>query len=264
MSVSNTLRRYLTDIETIGKNTLNILYPNDFELYVIAFEVVNRSGVTEEYFIFPILPSNIKESKPQGHNIKQSLGGITVLSNPSFIPTDITISGNFGRSFKILLGDNFMDLYSGFRDESGNINILKKNDKLQTYDKKIKTGYGCCKILEAMIEKVRKPTNGEQYKLIFHNLALGNSYIVVPQTLTFSQSQQSNMIWEYDLPMKSVAPLNFIRTAEEIEKSRKDVIATNFAQNKANDIVNGLASFLNKSELTQNPLKRTLKRFVNF
>lgn len=85
------------------------------------------------------------------------------MSSPTFVPQDITIRGDFGRTFKLLLslGGGASSLagaaYSlsagkwSLSDISGkNTNSLKS----ASFDPSVKNGYGCTKILQAIISKV--------------------------------------------------------------------------------------------------------------
>jgi hypothetical protein len=174
-----------------GKNALNVKYPKEFELYIIALELTDENFNTLKYFVFPVNPSSLEESKPQITNVKKANGGVTVLKTPTFVPTDITLSGNFGRGFKVLLGSTYEDFIHSFQETRHftygndsvtltNKNSIKKGLE-ELFDERIKTGYGCIKILEEIIEESKMiGKNGQVRKLIFHNPALGNSYLVAP------------------------------------------------------------------------------------
>jgi uncharacterized protein YqfB (UPF0267 family) len=40
-------------LTTVGKRVMNIKYPDEFELYVIAFELTDENFNTLRYFVFP-------------------------------------------------------------------------------------------------------------------------------------------------------------------------------------------------------------------
>lgn len=210
---------------TIGKSAVNGLFPNDIELYFFALELVNSlTGDAKEYFVFPVNPSDIKESKTNLVNIKKTAGGVTTISTQTFVPTDITINGNFGRNFKFLVNSQVIS-FSAFSFISGAINN-GANINIQEFSPTIKSGYGCCKILERIVNKASTldKDNNSPYTLYLYNLALGNNYIVKPINLTFSQNQGSNMIWNYSLTLKSLS-----RIEDLMSESQNTLSATTSA-----------------------------------
>ena len=65
-------------------------------------------------------------------------------------------------------------------------------------------------MLQAILDKsVGTDDNGKPFRLIFYNLAFGESYQVVvpPNGVRFYQDMSNNMIWCYDLRFTIVAPL---------------------------------------------------------
>lgn len=248
MSIENAVRNRGLLLEEIGKTALNIRYPKEFELYLCALELTDQDGQTLKYFIFPIMPSGISETKPQLTNIKKTLAGVTVLSSPTFMPTDITLNGNFGRKFKVLLGTDLQDFASSFTVN----NQITPNSILSGvgdfFDNRIKTGYGCIKILEEIIQQSNQIDSGGAKRLIFYNQALGNSYLVKATSLTFNQSQETNMIWNYNLQLRSIAPLEAIKTPKEIQDQNFKLDTTGFAQKQVNNLVNNLSGMIAGSD----------------
>lgn len=235
---------------TIGKNAMNVKYPKEFELYLCALELTNEVGKTLRYFIFPIMPSTLEELKPKITNVKKTLAGVTTLKTPTFIPTDITLSGNFGRKFKVLLGTDYVDLISSFKDSSDKVTGNSVGAGLkEVFDDRIKTGYGCTKILEDIVDESNAiGDDGQLRKLIFHNPALGNSYYVVASNLRISQSEQTNMIWNYSLQLKSIAPLDSLRTKAEQESASKRLNVTGYVQKKVDKVINGVTAIFARGE----------------
>lgn len=249
MSVDNVARKYSAGIEQLGKVAMNARYPNEFELYMIALELIDSRGKTLNYFIFPVMPSSLSEDSQQIHNIKRTLGGVSVLSTAGFVPTDITLSGNFGRKFRVLLGDNWQDITSSFLDGSGQMtkDSFKEGSK-EVFDQRVKTGYGCCKVLEEIVNSANLLDSiGGVKTMIFHNLALGNSYVVKSMGLTFSQTQESNMIWQYSLRLKSIAPLSALYSSKQLREQRLRLGVQGFLQSRVNTLVNSLSSMLARS-----------------
>lgn len=215
---------------TLGKATLSALFPNDFEYYMVALELVDSRGETMEYFVFPVMPNNISQSEPQITNIKKTAGGVVSLSTNTFIPRSITLQGTFGRKFRILLGRqgfNFTALRGIFgRQEMGevqlsptvDINSDKYDSRLKrgftqikklNFDIAIKTGYGATKILQKLadvstgLDQFNRP-----YRLYFYNRTLGESWLVKVMNLDLSQTYpDSNLLWKYNLRLQAIAPL---------------------------------------------------------
>lgn len=224
----------------IGRSILNTKYPKEFELYMCALELIDQEGTTLRYFIFPVMPSSIEEAQPQITNIKKSLAGITVLSNLTFVPGDISLSGNFGRKFRVLLGNNYEDLISSFKNKDN----ISKTLKTQVFDSRIKTGYGCCKILEEIVAESKIIDEKGIRRLIFYNPALGNNYLVKPTSLKFSMSQESNMIWNYSLALKTIASLESFNSTLETKRSEERLVTTGYVQKQMGRVLSSLTSIL--------------------
>lgn len=229
----------------VGKSALNVRHPKEFELYMCALELTDQEGVTLRYFIFPVMPSNIDESQPQITNIKKSLAGVTVLSSPTFVPGDISLSGNFGRKFRVLLGIDYIDLISSFKTTNGQVTFSSLAEGIVNFfDKRVKTGYGCCKILEEIIAESKIVDEKGIRRLIFYNPALGNNYIVKPTSLRFSMSQESNMIWNYSLNLKTIASLESLNNVSQSQQSEMRLAVTGCIQQQAQRILSSLTSIL--------------------
>jgi hypothetical protein len=93
MSIQSVSQQYTTLLTSLGKPTLSALYPNDFELYIVAFELVNSSKQVEDYFLFPVQPFSIAEQNKTIQNIKKTAGGVTVLSTQTFSLTILRFRG---------------------------------------------------------------------------------------------------------------------------------------------------------------------------
>ena len=207
------LESFGLDLKTVVNNTgitayralLNSLYPNDFEYHLCAFEVTDFSGETKELFIFPIMPNSIEEQKSFLSNFKKLQNTIIVQSNPSFVPSRITVSGSFGKKLRLLLG----------RTVSQSTGISFSIGKLGT---EIKTGYGCTKILEKLINDYQKSSNS---LLFFYNLALGNNYLVECETMSFQQSMENNMMWNYSFTLKSIARAEDLLSGTNFDSKKK-------------------------------------------
>jgi hypothetical protein len=204
-----TLKRYKDQEKDIGRKGMSSLYSNEFELYLVAFELVNSMGETEDYLVFPIMPDQIQKTENNRTNIKKSSTGTTVLFSQSFTPNDITIKGNFGRSFK-LLSNLFREVDFAFA-----VKKMAKVEKSSQFDPYIKTGYGVTKILQNICKNSSKLDKwSKPYRMYFYNMALGESYLVVIPSggLVLSQAMDTNMMWNYSLSMVIIADVEELKS----------------------------------------------------
>lgn len=207
-------------VSSLGRGAVSALYPRDIESYFIALELANANDETIDYFIFPISPDSITIPQNKRINVKQSAGATTVITSKAFTPYDLQIRGNFGKSFKIVLaGENIT--FSALRYSILNGRYTKQDIeadsvkvKKASFDAAIKTGYGCTKILQSIIDKSDSSDENGNFRLYLYNSMFGESYLTVPtqNPLTFSQNVSSkNMIWDYTLNLKVIAPLDSLK-----------------------------------------------------
>ncbi len=235
---------------TLGKRAVNAIFPNDVEIYIFALELTNSREQTKEYFVFPINPSSFQEQLNSLSNVKKTAGGISVQNNDSFVPSNISLNGNFGRQFKILLGSELISFsairYSTLAGDFGSQLKNSVNSKSGLFSTTIKTGYGCCKILEAIIEKSKQLDEfGKPHSLYFYNLAFNHNYLVkVTEPLVFSMSMENNMVWNYGLKLISIA-----RVEDLPNKKGKQlaVSLTQGVQKLANNHFNNLKKILSNA-----------------
>lgn len=247
MSVQNAINNQLALLTTIGQAGLNALYPNEFELYVCALELTDPAGTTLKYFIFPVMPSNLDENQPEITNIKKTAAGVTILKTPTFIPVDISLSGTFGRKFKVLLGTNYVDFIQSFQTSQGTLSANSIASGVgQVFDERVKTGYGCLKILEEIVNEAKVVDQNGGRRLIFYNPAFGTSYVVQPMNFKISMSQDTNMMHQYSLQMKGVAPLSAIQSAQQRQSEANQLNTTAYVQTQTNNVVNALNTLLSK------------------
>lgn len=248
MSVEQAALNQATLLSTIGKAALNARYPNEFELYVCALELVDQTGKTMQYFIFPVNPSSMDESQPKLTNIKKTLAGVTVLSSPTFVPIDITLTGTFGRKFKVLLGSNFVDVVQSFTTSPSAVTTDNSDSQSASsvFDARVKTGYGCLKILQEIIDGADVIDENGPRRLIFYNPAFGSSYVVKPTSFKIAMSQESNMVHNYYLSLKAIAPLNALQSAQQLQDEAATLNTTAYVQTQANAVLNDLATILAK------------------
>lgn len=270
MSIENVVRRRAVLLEQLGKTGLNIKYPNEFELYVVALELVDEDFNTLKYFLFPVMPKSLEEDSQQLASIKKTIGGVHVLTTTHFIPTDISLSGTFGRRLRVLLNGTYTEFLTSFKTSTDDLTwkSLSKG-AVEFFDENIKTGYGCTKILESLINDTNTISpNGGSRNLLFHNLALGNSYVVRPIGLKLSQNQESNMIWNYSLTLRSLAPLSAFYNSSELQKKRLDLGGTSLLQKNLDSSISSLTRFISRQddrfvERVQRPKANKFKNFLN-
>lgn len=243
-------------IETAGRAVLASQFPNDFEVYLCTLELADSQNNTIDFFTFPINPNSITKTEPKRETIRNTAGGITVLSSPTFTPQQINIRGDFGRTFKILLslGGAASSLtgaaYSMSAGKWSLTDISGKGTnslKSASFDAGIKTGYGCIKILQAIISKSNGVDQlGLPLRLYFYNMALGESYLVVvpPAGLSFSQNLQRNMIWDYNLSITAIAPLESVAGAKKAKTALTKICAAGAIQKGVNDLAASIANIL--------------------
>ena len=250
-----------------GKLKLSQLYPRDFEIYMCALELVTPDGDTVDYFAFPIMPKSISKGEAEATTVQHGFNSTTVFSKEGFIPKEINLQGDFGRVFKYVFFES-EEYYRGLRFSINegyyNANLVNNSKavvkKVAEIPEGIKTGFGCIKVLQAIIDKAKAhDETGRSFRLYFYNPALGESYLVVPtkSPLSLSQNEQSsNMIWQYSLTLTIIADLNDVQTGKAIRsqkyldpisivKSVKSVAATGIntvaeANNKIKPAVNSI------------------------
>lgn len=247
MSVASTELKYATLLSTIGRSALNAQYPDEVELYVVALELVDDTGKTLKYFIFPVMPSNLEENQPSLTNIKKTAAGVTVLSTPTFVPVDISVSGTFGRRFRALIGNNFEEIIQAFNVQSTQLTAdTGSNPPNSQFDVQVKTGYGCLKILESILKEADVVDANGKRRLIFYNPAFGTSYVVKPGSFKIAMSQETNMMHQYSFSLRGVAPLSAIQSAQQRQEEAQQLNTNAFVQMQTNAVINDLQTILAK------------------
>lgn len=208
--MSNIFSNRLGQVLRTSQTLLNSKFPDEFELYMCSLELVStKTGKTLSYFIFPIMPSSIDFTQQTLTNVMNTLGGVSVLSTTNFVPFDISLLGNFGRGFRVSLGNSFSEITSIV----SNLNTIPKLSQLkETFDPKLKSGYGYCKILESIINESQNIDDDGQRILYFYNPSFNQKFVVEPVSLNYKQDLGSNMVWNYSLVIKAVAPLSLVST----------------------------------------------------
>lgn len=255
MAVSTAITNKLNSaLKSLGRTALAAAFPRDFETYICSLELADSKDNTIDSFIFPIMPNNITKTELKRETILNTAGGITVLNSPIFTPQQINIRGDFGRNFKILISSKTGAslLGAAFSIPGGAYQLIDTTGKSTTsikssdFDPSVKTGFGCIKILQSIISKSNGlDENGSPFRLYFYNLALGESYLVVipPSGITYSQNMNRNMIWEYNLNMTAIAPLEAI-SKTKAKSSTVTICASSEIQKGVNTLATTIAGIL--------------------
>lgn len=235
--------KYESLLTSVGQAGLNSLFPNDFSYYLIALELVNSQNSTVDYFAFPVAPNNISQSEPKLVNIKKTAGGIVSLNTNNFVPKTITLRGNFGRKFRVLLKNKLVIDFSAFKFSG----TLKKEQiqnafsslKQAAFDPSIKSGYGATKYLQAIIDKTSAlDDSGNPFKLYFYNPIFGDNFLVEPLNFEISEGMESNRIPNYSLELRAIAPLESVVNFDK--NSMVKVLVSDNLQKGVNIIVNNI------------------------
>lgn len=233
------LNNKLGSVLKTSQTLLNSKFPDEFELYMCALELVStKTGKTLSYFVFPVMPSSIEFTQNTLTNIQNTFGGVSVLSTTNFVPFDINLSGTFGRGFRFSLGQSFYDISS----------IVSKLDSWsglkQLFDPKLKSGYGYCKLLETLFLESNAVDSDGQRVLYFYNLAFNQKYVVESGSITYSQDLNSNMVWNYRLTIKAVAPLSLVSTFHSDNRSYEEITQSLSKEKILTSITNKLSNII--------------------
>jgi hypothetical protein len=244
----------------IAKAVVNSAFPDDFEYYLCSLELVNGiTGETEELLVFPVMPDSINISNSHISSITKTLAGTVVLENSTFVPLDIQIAGTFGRKFRMLVGRDKITGTSFLNATFPGVTVLSKAlaGKTGEFDKNVKTGYGVTKILEKIYNKSTDILeDGTFYKMFFYNFAFNHHFLVQGMNLTVNQNRESNnMMWNYQLQMKAVAPADQVIDKKAYNKSLGRLLTYDVIQkglNKTVDYVKDQKNILKNQLLSQN------------
>lgn len=178
----------------LGKSAAHALSPDDFEYYLCSLELLDSKLERIGFLSFTVMPDQIVESSTPIQTLMKTNKAIVTTFTDSFSPKNISLSGTFGRKFRIVT--NFKKPISKF---SLDFNIGSYGGI------GIKSGYGLIKILSDILEE---SNNIDQYAnpqiLIFRNYALGTEYVVNVQNFQFHQGVENNMLWYYNINLVAV------------------------------------------------------------
>lgn len=262
-TLDRAMKFFADELDQYGKMGLSVRYPRDFEYYMCALELVDENDDTVDYFMFPVMPSSISKTETEATSIQTSFAGITIFNKQGFTPDELNIQGDFGRALKLLsweedgyykgIGLTIEDGYYTSDQVNSNFQDIKRG-----FMSGVKTGFGCIKILQSIIHKAKAHSQtGITYKLYFDNLAMGESYLVVPTKapLVFSQDvQSSNMIWRYQLSLLIIADLKDVLAEQTKKKSMKSDLSQN-------SIVSGISDKSPSNDYVYPILEQLLEKY---
>lgn len=199
--IGETINLAKETLTSASRNVLNAVYPKEFEAHFISLELTDENDNIEEYFTFPINPSSINKVEPRTKSIERTFGKVIINKSDQFTPQDITIKGNFGRDFKIVIR------HKGEMTLNSLIGLTKMFTE-EEFSPIIKSGYGSFKILQSICDRADSSVNQTPRKLYLHNYFMGESYLVEVIDFAADQSLSMNMMWGYTLRLKVISPIN--------------------------------------------------------
>ena len=96
------IRGGVSTLSSATNSILNSLYPKEFELYMLSLELTTFDDSPIDYLTFPVNPDSLTKVEPKIKDISRSYGAVIVTKTDTFVPQDLVIRGNFGKSFKFL------------------------------------------------------------------------------------------------------------------------------------------------------------------
>lgn len=267
--------------DTKGREYLNATYPDEFEYYACALELTDESGKTLDFFSFPLMPQSISETKFAPTNIKKTLGGVVITNHTTFNPFDISLNGHFGRKFrKVQFKHNQNNDKSEISAGSvTNENVVQENNEqigqgeiedviitkpAKLFSSEYKTGYGCIKILESIFLRAHRGVdkNKKPLRLYFYNLSLSSNYLVEPVNLQLSQTRDQNMLWQYNLQLKAIAPAKLVNS--KYKKSMNNLRDYNKKYVRMTEQSSLINEMLKDVINGQTPVQSVLNQFKNY
>jgi hypothetical protein len=227
-------RRVMNITQTAGAAALHSQYPDEYEYYLCTFEVLNPTTMeTIEYLTFPIMPDSIRIADSKIQSTTKTANGVVVIENNTFTLKTISVSGNFGRKFKLVD-------FKIQKTESKSSDAAKGSKIDQVYQEIIsgmKTGYGTCKTLQRMLESSSKCEDGSPRLLLFYCYAFNANYLVQLVNNSFEMSKNMNRIWTYSFTLKALAPADAIMDSDTLKQTLSKYINNDVLRNGVKQVV---------------------------
>ena len=202
---------------------LNTAFPDTFEYYMLAFEVIDSDNVPVERFTFPVLPSTIRQSETTIKNIEKTFGGVTTNFSTSFVPYPINLSGNFGRKLRFTAGLDTPQMAKYTYTDPSKASAPSIVRKSLSPNPRITTGFGYTQKLKAVFRYGKAvDKKGNPYRIVFYNMAANEVVFVEMDSLVTEMSEDKNMIWVYNMQMTAVAGVPKIRLKEKFGNTTGD------------------------------------------
>lgn len=235
-----------------GKILLNTLFPNDFEYYMLAFDLIDSDDKVIERVSFPVMPNEMTINEYKIQTVTKTASGVTTTVNDSYVPQTISISGTFGRRLRAYSGLE-SNLFAG-------ISSLRSSDlsfkKTIAVSPTVRTGFGHIKNLEEIYKKsTRQNDRGKPYRIIMYNLAFNQVAYIEFESATFSQTMDNNMMWNYSMQIKTVAEVEQKKLFDTLIKAGKTA-AEDLLGSEASSIVGGSSSTISTTDVL-NPADQT-------
>jgi len=163
------------------------------------------------------------------------------LGSESSIIDEVTIKGDFGKGFKIVLDPVRGTSAKGYAFYADTMSM-----RTPEFNVGVKTGYGCIKSFKEILSLSTKTDIFQRpRKLFLYNMALGESHLVlpVPQGVTFAQSMDKNMIWTYSVTFQVLADANTLRYKES-KTSLEKLTAIMVIQDGINSLASNIKTML--------------------
>lgn len=232
MSVEVVRKKVQDTIFELGRGALHAIAPNDFEYYACTFELIDSQGTIEDIFHFPVMPSSMSVGRQSLVNIKKTGTSYISQFNDSFVGRNITLSGTFGRRFRLLIT----------KGVGSNVNNSTPDKFYQNFDLNVKTGYGSAKLLEKLIESSQQLDDfGNPKLLIFYNSVINHNHVVEVLSFNMQQSLENNMMWNWSIEMKSLANVDTLIFSGNSKRNLVELLSLSALNKITNNIFNNIS-----------------------
>ena len=226
------LQDFLIDQNDSGQyENTSSQYPDELEVWACALELINSEGISENFFSFPVLPNGIQQNRATNVTVRKTMAGVVVNNNPTFVPFDIAINGNFGMRFR-----KVGQVSTNSSVNPNTFNVLSQEatgEQNGVFSSDFKTGFGNTKILENLLLKSQSLDEyGGSYMLLFYNLSFNSKFLVEPINFSFNASQERGRIWSYNIMFKAIAPASAVLSSTQLASSLQTLMSYK-KQNKA-------------------------------